>query len=496
MRLTAWLARVFADNPIGVLFAMVLLLGAAPFGAMHAALVPAGQAADEPAHAFRGYSVGHGEIVGHREVTKYPDGAELPVTTVDIDAMLGAVMLRNGAGNAHAISLDDLVVAGFSKWANMKSPAAIGPIGSYFPLFYLPAAAVMAVAQPLGLVPADAVQISRFLNLGCFLLLGVAALLAAQRGRAIFLCVLSVPMTVSLAASLNIDALLIATSVLGAALLTRDDAAPSAGRWPAKSWWAAAAALVGVALVKPPYLPMLGALLLPLPRRGAWRALGGAVGRRLGLVVALSLPVFAWTAYVARYVVSGVYKPAYTPGPWWPGEAGMTLHGTDAAAQTKILLDHPGHLLAVVQSGLHESLKLDMVGVLGWLDVMLPKWLYPFWWVAVGIAVASEMIGRRGAGRGLRLADTLLLLLMLAATVAAICVSQYLAWTPVGFTATEGVQGRYFLPLLPFLALVLPRAGIPGGGAARLAGLLAPGAAAIAGCVAMPFIFLWVYYLR
>ena len=47
--------------------------------------------------------------------------------------------------------------------------------------------------------------------------------------------------------------------------------------------------------------------------------------------------------------------------------------------------------------------------------------------------------------------------LLVGAAALSIFVLQYLSWSPIGGRTIEGVQGRYFLPLVPFLGLVLPR---------------------------------------
>jgi hypothetical protein len=37
--------------------------------------------------------------------------------------------------------------------------------------------------------------------------------------------------------------------------------------------------------------------------------------------------------------------------------------------------------------------------------------------------------------------------------------AMYLTWSRAGWARVEGVQARYFLPLLPFLIFILPRLG-------------------------------------
>ena len=490
-----WLARLFGANPVGVLFVGVFLVGAAAFGVEYAMLVPPGQAADEQAHIFRAYSIGRGQITGHPLQTRFPDGLEAPATSVRIDPMLGAIMLSVGPAAPKAIKLPDLSLSTLADWSYTRVPASISVTGASFPLLYLPAATVMTLSQPLALLPMQAVQIGRLAELGAFLLLGSAALLLAEHGRAVFLSVLLLPATLALAGSVNPDGLLIATAVLAAALLTRADARLDAGGGPQSRGWHAAAATLGIlVLVRPACLPLLSLLMWPLPAPRHWRAMRAAFTRRCGTAAVYLLPALAWCAYVACFVLTADHRAAYPAGPWWRAP-GQIFHTTDAIAQIEILLADPWRLVALMVDSIHPT-AAQMIGRLGLLDVQLPPWLYTAWSAAAVLALLSECVGRRGTGRPARIADIVLIATAAILALAGIVLWQYLSWTPVGAIHAEGVEPRYFLPLLPFAVLAMPRIGLPGGGYARLVGLAAPGLAAVAVAMAMPFRLLYIYYLR
>ena len=59
-------------------------------------------------------------------------------------------------------------------------------------------------------------------------------------------------------------------------------------------------------------------------------------------------------------------------------------------------------------------------------------------------------------------------LVLLVGVTGAMFGAQYLSWTPVGGGVVEGMQGRYLLPLLPLLILVVP----PMPGIGRAAGAI------------------------
>ena len=497
MALFLRLGALFRRNPAGVLFAAMLLLAGAPFGVLYASLVPIGQGADEQLHAMRAYSLSQGEFTGHLVDIIAPDGAVTPTTSVVIDPMLASVLLESGSGTTMVITLSTLVMIDNTSWSDLRGPAGVHTIGSYFPIFHLPAAAVMALARPLNIFPAGAVRLARFVDLGVVLLLGAAALLLAGHGRAVLLAVLLLPMTLSLAATLTSDGPMLATAVLAAALLTRDDARLRPGdRWPSASWWWAAAAILAVGLAKPPYVPLLGVLLLPLPRWRDWRLVIGGLSRRILLVAGLCLPILAWAAYISLVVVGEAHRFDYHPGPWWPGSSDDVFRTTERGLQLGLLLSHPVRILQLAAAGLGGFRAMDLIGVLGRLDAALPDWLYSLWTDVFVVAVLTELVAPRKAGHRFRLDDMVLLAVCIGLAGTAICVSLYLSWTPVGFDHAEGVQGRYLLPFAPFLVLALPRLAIPGASVFRGIGLVAPGLAAIAGCVAMPYLFLFYYYLR
>jgi uncharacterized membrane protein len=85
---------------------------------------------------------------------------------------------------------------------------------------------------------------------------------------------------------------------------------------------------------------------------------------------------------------------------------------------------------------------------------------------------------------------------VLLLTLVGLATSVYLTWIQVGAAHNDSMQGRYLLPLVPMLALMLPRWGIPGGRLLRLAGLALPALAALAGMIVIPNLIVSVYYLH
>jgi uncharacterized membrane protein len=91
----------------------------------------------------------------------------------------------------------------------------------------------------------------------------------------------------------------------------------------------------------------------------------------------------------------------------------------------------------------------QLIGVLGLFDTVLRTWTY--WAIALLVAAsfAMPLRGHAPLRKGLAAA---LVALCYGFAIFLIC---YVAFTPVGSDQIWGVQGRYFVPALPLLAVTV-----------------------------------------
>ncbi len=458
---------------------LIFLMLCIPTGLMFATLNPAGQVPDEGAQSVRVAAAAWGHFVGTRKQ------AEPGWIQSGIVASPALVFVSDGPDLK---KVDAALIAKHRSvtWDVPTDFIEIGTIAVYFPSFYLPAALGTRLAHALGAIPADAFLIARVASLMVFAVFGVLALRIARRGRALMFCTLSTPMTLMLAGSLNQDGLLIATAVLAAALMT----APTPRRRVA-----AAVLIACIGAAKPPYLPLAILLLLPLPEPGQWRAMLPDMSRRFGIgVIAVSLPLL-WTAWMLTTVSTPTHWPAYAAGPLWPGTPGQVFTETDARTQLQVLLAEPSRFITLpLQTIMRDTWPIKQaIGLLGWLNIFLPKWLYGVWMVAIGCAALADLCRRHAPVRAL---ESVMLLAVAVLIVWAVYLSQYLTWSQIGLSYIEGPTGRYLLPVVPLVALALPR--LRHGGWPRLQAWLsaAPAIAVLCGLVVLPSLLVGSYYLR
>lgn len=280
---------------------------------------------------------------------------------------------------------------------------------SLSPLPFLPQAIGIAAGNTLHLRPLYAFYLGRLLNLICAL--GLVALAAKQSSSPsiLYACAL-LPMTLFLFASFSPDAMTIAMTFLAMSLALAGS--PSL-----------VAATIGVALCKP-------YLLIPLV----------ALATRQRWTTAATVAVSAF--------LSSLF--AHTSASFMRGFV-------NEHAQVAFIEHHPLRALATIgrDLGVHAWVYThQMIGTLGWLTIPLPRTLI----VAI---IALLVVVAATAGPRLTRAQRIAALTIAIASIVTVEVSEYISWTAVGANVVEGVQGRYFIPILPLLLIAISRPSTP-----------------------------------
>jgi uncharacterized membrane protein len=185
-------------------------------------------------------------------------------------------------------------------------------------------------------------------------------------------------------------------------------------------------------------------LLLGLCPALVWASGNGAYAgtRRIGLLLA--------AAIVSIAVVSVGSISAWAPVPPPRSESG----------QIAFVLHHSLEIPRIAVATLHQNARFyfeSMIGVLGWLDTHMHRDYYRVAGLMAAALAVVTLFERRAVTRVFRRVDRAIVAIVLLVCVAMIFAALYVSWTPVGHRIVEGVQGRYFLPRLPLLALLLPQ---------------------------------------
>ena len=221
---------------------------------------------------------------------------------------------------------------------------------SFLILPFLPGALGMALARLFGLGALGCLYGGRLVNLLAYTALCYAALRSAHKCRPAFLCIMLMPMSLYMGASLSYDATLLGCYYVMLALLTRDE-------WNDKTALFYALACVFANGTKP-YINLLWVVLPFVVRRSEWKVrFSRAVYAVLTAAGALAL-----TLGVEQYgtLLRHNYGAIARQG-------GTTVNG---GAQLLFVLKNPLRYIAVLLGTLYENDGfLGQLGLFGWKDM-------------------------------------------------------------------------------------------------------------------------------
>jgi hypothetical protein len=211
--------------------------------------------------------------------------------------------------------------------------------------------------------------------------------------------------------------------------------------------------LVVILTAKLPYLPLLGLALVPLRR--------SAIIKRSLEAMFATAPVLIWALLIALFVVVPFGTAPYHPGPLYTGDPHTIFTTWDTKENFHILMADPARfftLPAELIQRWHTSLIDQTIGVLGSMALWLPDRYYAAWEFAfMASVIGFLLVPRSNMERKIALTENAYVALVQILSAWAVFIAAYIDWTDVGSPEIWGVQGRYFLILMPFLILSTPR---------------------------------------
>jgi uncharacterized membrane protein len=421
----AWL------NP-AVLFAVL----SAVLGTLLIAVTPPLRGPDETAHFVRAYGLSQGIIIpGERDI-EGRKGIQMPADLFRGFNFFEQVRISekdSGFGYEQAFA-KYFSPAGMPALTERHAPAVFVPYeGSegYSPVAYLPHAIAAFAARLAGLDFLPTIYLMRFAGLAAMTaVVAYAIALAGPLGWS-FMAIALLPAAIYGRAVINADGAAVAFAMVAVALCLR--AARDLNLLQRCAW------LCLCVLGKPPNLAFVALEILRHPLRELrrnWIAVALVVAPPVLLAVLWTL---ASSADVAAWRLVELH--------------GENLEEFDPAWKLNFMLNNPWHLpqsfLGMLQAKDAGEFWRQVIGVLGLFDTVLARWVYP---VVTALLLATFFVrldaDRRERHRLARAALASALFYCLA-----VLLIFYLIWTPVHDTAIRGVQGRYFVPILPLLAI-------------------------------------------
>ena len=400
-----WPEVVFAC--IALVFGLALVFVNAPF-----------QIQDGGTHFFRAYHVSQGDYVTSRKGDSV--GGKIPESVISIPGNYNHL-----SGHPEVRVDNDAFWADFNRPLEPQNKVFVDFFAQslYAPTVYLPQAIGIALGRMGEWSALKIMYAGRISALLCWIAMVFAAIRITPVFKWVFVLVALLPRSLSLAASLSADGPTNAMALLLTAVIMREI---FGNETKLNNWDVLFIITLSVLLsmAKQVYMPLVGMVfLIPVQKFKSSNNKLVFCGLVIGAAV---LATGLWTMEVR-----GLYRSWY---------------GADATQQMKLIMARPWEFPLIAFDTFIEywtEFRLAFVGVLGFLDVWLPKWVYrsyPF--VLVGVALFSA-----DCEKPFPWPQRCWIIVLCVCSFLLIYLSMYLIWTEPGAELVKGVHSRYFLPL-------------------------------------------------
>ena len=422
------------------------------FGSAIAIVVPPLRGPDEIAHFLRIHSYARGELLPPAEV----DGRKGIFVERELYNQLHffrtagewfARTREQGVRYGQVVAVYRDVVGTIDEGPDRTAIfAPFAGTEGYNPVTYIPYIAAAAIGRLFRLDFPDMLVLMRLFGLAAFTAAAAYAIAVTPVLKWAFVLIALLPVSIYNRSVLSADGAALSSALVITALCLSAAREPAAGRVWERSLWMTLCALSKQPQIVFVLLELMVYRLKALPRR--WSSVAIVVLPSVILsplwVIAVSAEIAAW-----RLQEEGYHPPEHFDPLW----------------KLFYMWEHPFHFpLAAWRavSGWADRLWQELIGILGWQDILLRPWTY----LVLTVLLMLVPLQRLQLDGATRVRVTLISGLAALGYIAVVYLIFFLTYTPLDIDHVRGVQGRYFVIALPvaaiFIAAVINRELPPG----------------------------------
>lgn len=374
---------------------------------------------DEYPHFFRAYDVSLGHLSAVYNEKENAGGNELPFDGV------GLTVLEE-SWQSYELNKNQVQISDSLKFQDFSNTAV------YAPISYFPQAIGVFVGRHITKNVAGIAYAGRFANWLCVTLLLMLAFKILPYGKHVLALICLIPMNIHQAISLAPDGMVIALSVLLIAVVQHLIYVQKE-TLSHKQIIALYVLGICISLYKIVYVPFCLAYVL-IPKERFYKGLPGKIFHAVMMMILVGGLSIVWLKISEQFLV---------------------IPDTNPDAQTQFILLHPLHYILVLwrtyMNNAVDLLYMMMGRYLGWLTIktneilLIVLFILLMWKMNIKIVQSNQMEMIQ------RTVWTVIVVIIVVLT----STSLYIQFTPAYNDVINGIQGRYFLPLLLPVYLML-----------------------------------------
>lgn len=396
------------------------LIVAIVIGALFMIILPPGQSPDEITHFRRAYSIARGELIATNEVNDAGAIGSLIPKNTDF-------LTKGPEHGTYNMLSGELFRENDELSAQPYTSAAL-----YNFVCYLPQSLAALVGRVLHMSVLATAYLMDIFNFIVWLVLVYCAIKIIPKFKSIVMFIALLPITMQEATSVSPDALTIGLSLFFVAYVMKlaYGAKKIIGK---KDYVFLSVSALIIGFCKIVYLPLVFLMILIRydrfgSKKRKWIFLGC-------LFVAVLILNLVWLMISSRYLLE--YRP-----------------GVDSGGQLVGILTNPVRYLMVMFRTINVSGQgwaNNLLGTtLGYFNFHLPYAIF-----LMSYTLVVLLFAQRDETLKMKVFDKVVCALVFLVIVGAIFTSLYIQWTAVGAEVIDGIQGRYFLPIILLLPLIL-----------------------------------------
>lgn len=429
-------------------------------GSVYALLIPAGGGPDESSHLARAYAIAHGNLTANAiETRKDTDSSNIQhdySETVLYGGLIDKGLVNVAASNTHSLQKQDKYVWTFPTWKDKnsdsservgrgKTEVAYSNAAVNFPLVYSPHALGYWAARLFTDNAYAIIVLMRFFGLISATILIFFSIKVIPFGKWLTTAVSLSPIVIAEFSTITADSITYAICVAFIAFLMKLLCShPLMNR---KRWLIMACLSIALACIKLAYVPLLGLLVLLPILHTEFRQKQALI--KLAIIAAATSTVFlSWYLKISQINTGAMFGSVAYP-----------------SEQKFFIMSHPAYFLKLLMKQFLNTniFSISDFGVVGLHNTMFAN----IGWISmIGLIFAFACKDSREKISG-NLQQRAGIFYLISAGIfvvisALIGIALYLQYTAPGFNEIQGVQSRYYSPvllliLLPALVLFFPR---------------------------------------